>query len=693
MAMGLPVVSRVGGVPEFVHHDETGLLVEPHDVRGLERGIRRLLDDPGLRGSLGQRAAAFVGDFDFEAQVDRWIAACEGPGCAPSPVPRNKTAYPVLFLMSNLRTGGEETELAILAKYLDRARFPLSVASAYPVNEPSPAVAKIQAAGVSIDIACHGLEDKAAYLVDKIRRERIRIVVACQDTALAYEVMGRLDAGECRLIEHAGFAPEVRRIPKDRTAALVGVSEGIAREALPLFREPGKVRCLPSMVDTDEYRGTNRDHLRKLYGFTGFIALFVGRLDAKKGIDYLLEAAAVLLPEFAELRFVVVGPPDAFQAEYATGVITRAYAAFGKDRFTFAGARSDIPGILDRRGCAAAAFARGGHVPRDQRGRGGGAAGDRVRRRRRARATRRGKCGPAGAAERFARAGRGAAPPDSGSGGAFGIRRRIAAKVERDYSAHVIMPRWHSLLEEVGAGMEAVSMSPALRVIAPDRLMPFPAEIQVETNTACNATCVMCPYPEVSKELPPGRMDLELYEKILGECATEKSLWRIEPFLNNEPFTDTRMVDWIVMAKQRVPHAMVTVTTNGSLLTAEGHGPAGEERARMAIWFSFNGATKETYEQIMGLSYDLVKRNIDYLLDHKPESLRVFTNMIETEPMRGGDRGEHPLLAEPRRAVRVVAAGESRGQRGQLRRVELQEACRESGAVVRTAVSQDVHRV
>ena len=41
----------------------------------------------------------------------------------------------------------------------------------------------------------------------------------------------------------------------------------------------------------------------------------------------------------------------------------------------------------------------------------------------------------------------------------------------------------------------------------------------------------------------------------------------------------------------------------------------------------------------MGLSYDLAKkRNIDYLLDHKPESLRVFTNMIETEPMAGKSR-------------------------------------------------------
>jgi len=167
-----------------------------------------------------------------------------------------------------------------------------------------------------------------------------------------------------------------------------------------------------------------------------------------------------------------------------------------------------------------------------------------------------------------------------------------------------------------------------------DREPDFPAEIQVETNTACNATCVMCPYPEVSKELPPGRMDLPLYEKILDECAKEAALWRIEPFLNNEPFTDTRMVDWIRMSKQRVPHAMVTVTTNGSLVTPKVT-DALIHSGLDGIWFSFNGATKETYESIMGLSFDKVKSNIDYLLSVKPESLRVFTNMIDTVPMKG----------------------------------------------------------
>ncbi len=210
----------------------------------------------------------------------------------------------------------------------------------------------------------------------------------------------------------------------------------------------------------------------------------------------------------------------------------------------------------------------------------------------------------------------------------------LRARVLDQFSAQRVIPRWQMLFDEVAVDLPRTRMRSTVRRIPDHALAPFPAEIQIETNTACNATCVMCPYPEVSKEMKPGRMDAQLYEKILGECATEPAVWRLEPFLNNEPFTDVRMVDWIAMAKQRVPHAIVTVTTNGSLVT-----PKITDRlihsGLDAIWFSFNGATKETYEQIMGLSFDQVKKNIDYLLDKRPASLRVYTNMIDTVPMRG----------------------------------------------------------
>jgi glycogen(starch) synthase len=57
MAVGLPVVaSRVGGIPEVVSDGETGLLVEPGDAASLGRAIDRLVADPALRRSMGQRA-------------------------------------------------------------------------------------------------------------------------------------------------------------------------------------------------------------------------------------------------------------------------------------------------------------------------------------------------------------------------------------------------------------------------------------------------------------------------------------------------------------------------------------------------------------------------------------------------------------------------------------------------------------
>lgn len=54
MAAGLPVVaSRVGGIPEQVADGVTGLLVPVGDAERLAEALRRLLDDPELRRSLG----------------------------------------------------------------------------------------------------------------------------------------------------------------------------------------------------------------------------------------------------------------------------------------------------------------------------------------------------------------------------------------------------------------------------------------------------------------------------------------------------------------------------------------------------------------------------------------------------------------------------------------------------------------
>jgi glycosyltransferase involved in cell wall biosynthesis len=52
-AFGRPVVAtRVGGLPEYVHHGVNGLLVPPDDPQQLAKAMTRIMLEPDLRSSL-----------------------------------------------------------------------------------------------------------------------------------------------------------------------------------------------------------------------------------------------------------------------------------------------------------------------------------------------------------------------------------------------------------------------------------------------------------------------------------------------------------------------------------------------------------------------------------------------------------------------------------------------------------------
>jgi len=76
LAAGRPVVATaVGGTPEVVVHEETGLLVPPDNSVRFAEALDRLLSDPELRARLGTRGRALVEErYDVQTQIERTIA-------------------------------------------------------------------------------------------------------------------------------------------------------------------------------------------------------------------------------------------------------------------------------------------------------------------------------------------------------------------------------------------------------------------------------------------------------------------------------------------------------------------------------------------------------------------------------------------------------------------------------------------
>ena len=71
--VGLPVLaSRVGGIPEIVEDNKTGLLITPADSRILTQAMEKLINDAQLRSTLGNNGRKAVEEkFNSEIQVKK----------------------------------------------------------------------------------------------------------------------------------------------------------------------------------------------------------------------------------------------------------------------------------------------------------------------------------------------------------------------------------------------------------------------------------------------------------------------------------------------------------------------------------------------------------------------------------------------------------------------------------------------
>ena len=78
MAAGLPVVATaVGGIPELVEHEVTGMIVPPRDRQALAGALSSLLHDPGRRRAFGERARERAQQFTAARMIESYAALFE----------------------------------------------------------------------------------------------------------------------------------------------------------------------------------------------------------------------------------------------------------------------------------------------------------------------------------------------------------------------------------------------------------------------------------------------------------------------------------------------------------------------------------------------------------------------------------------------------------------------------------------
>lgn len=124
------------------------------------------------------------------------------------------------------------------------------------------------------------------------------------------------------------------------------------------------------------------------------------------------------------------------------------------------------------------------------------------------------------------------------------------------------------------------------------RVSAPPFRLWIETASACNLRCVMCPNKELAAS-SKGLMSFDLFRKIIDECRVFAS----DVYLHHrgEPLLNPALFDMIACARQA--GLKTRFHTNGTLLN--------EDKARRLlkaapdlVSFSFDGFTKEAYENI-----------------------------------------------------------------------------------------------
>ncbi|NLE37550.1 MAG: glycosyltransferase [Pirellulaceae bacterium] len=263
----------------------------------------------------------------------------------------------VALCITELDVGGAERCLVELATRLDRRRFePVVYALARPPEGDRSCLSALEAAG--IDVHFLGLRRKyqfpiaVARLARRFKRQRPDVVQSFLHHAGIVSRLAARWAGVPVVVSGIRVAERRERWPLwlDRTTTgmvdrHVCVSRAVARFSIVEGGLPeASLVVIPNGIDLQRYQNAVPADLRDV-GIVSErrLVTYIGRLDAQKGLEWLLRGARSWLADAPDCDLALVGQGPQRSA------LERLAAEEGiSDRVQFLGFRADVPALLAR---------------------------------------------------------------------------------------------------------------------------------------------------------------------------------------------------------------------------------------------------------------------------------------------------------------------------------------------------------
>ena len=262
---------------------------------------------------------------------------------------------PVAIFLTRFEPGGTERQMTELVRRLDPARFKVHVACFHRAGAWLPRVLERAASVVEFPIRGFARPSTVNQLLSFARwcrRERIQVVQTCDLYANVFGLPGALLAGVpvrigSRRELNPDKSPSQIRLQRHayRCATRVVANSPAAREMLEREGVPRRsIAVIPNGLDTTAFAGRHTAAEGPAAGSAVRemrTIVTVANLRPEKNHETLIDAAAVLVRNYPDLRFRLIGAGPRRQPLEAL-VASRGLAA----HIEFLGHRDDVPALL-----------------------------------------------------------------------------------------------------------------------------------------------------------------------------------------------------------------------------------------------------------------------------------------------------------------------------------------------------------